>query len=343
MSLPVLRAIHKLVEGGGIVAGPKPTDDPSLADDQAEFTKLVGELFGDGSGIHHIGKGIVYAGADLHSVLSALPLAPDFDYTKSEADTQLDFVHRKLSDGDLYFVDNRSDKAEQVKATFRVAGREAELWHPDTGQTESAPFTVSEYRTTVPLALEPWGSVFIVFRKPTRQTSRIVPMKSETMLASIDGPWTIDFQPDRGAPASITEDKLTSWTNSGDAGVRYFSGTGTYVKTINAPSGWFATGAHIWIDLGDVRNLAEVAINGQDLGQVWHTPFRVDATAALHPGENEIAIEVTNSWVNRLVGDEQPGAVRITFADEKPYNSSSPLQPSGLLGPVCLIQEKSTE
>jgi hypothetical protein len=336
MSLPVLRAIYKLVEDGAIVTGSKPTNDPSLADNQTEFAKLNNALFGNGSGVHHVGKGTVYA----DSAIAALHLAPDFDYTKPEKDIRLKFVHRKLADGDLYFVDNRSNQIEQVNAIFRVAGYEAELWHSDTGMTEPASFTIADGRTTVPLKLDPWGTVFVVFRKPTNETSRIMSAPVETLLTTIDGPWTVDFQPDRGAPVSSSLERLASWTDSLDAGVKYFSGTATYTKTIDAPVDWFASGAHIWIDLGNVYNLAEVSINGQPLGQVWHTPFRLDATVALHPGENEISIRVTNAWVNRLIGDEQPNAVKITFADEKPYNANSPLQPSGLLGPVVLVKDK---
>lgn len=95
----------------------------------------------------------------------------------------------------------------------------------------------------------------------------------------------------------------------------------------------------MWIDLGDVENLAVVTVNGQKLGEVWHAPYRVDITSAFLPGTNEIKIEVVNLWVNRLVGDEQPGATRITFADVKPYKANSPLLPSGLLGPITLLRE----
>jgi hypothetical protein len=107
MSLPVLRAIHKLVEDGAVVAGPKPTDDPSLADDQVEFHQLTDELFGDGTGVHQVGIGTVYAGWRISDVFRDLGVEPDFDYTKPESDTRVLFVHRKLVDGDLYFVDNR--------------------------------------------------------------------------------------------------------------------------------------------------------------------------------------------------------------------------------------------
>jgi len=337
MSLPVLRAIHKLVQDGAIVAGPKPTDDPSLADDKAEFPKLNEELFGDGTGVHKVGKGTVYAGQGLADVFNALKVAPDFDYTKPESDTRLLFVHRKLAEGDLYFVDNRNDRDETVDASFRVTGKAPELWHAETGNSEPVSYTIADGRTTVPLHLEPWGTVFVVFRKAPKAASRTLPKVVETQLATVDGPWNVSFQPERGAPPSITLDKLSSWSDNQDAGVRYFSGTGTYTKTIQAAADWFKKGAHLWIDLGDVKNLAEVTVNGKSLGIVWHAPYRVDATSALKPGANEVTIKVINAWVNRLIGDEQPDATtKYTFADVKPYKANSPLLPSGVLGPVHL-------
>ena len=338
MSLPVLRAIHKLVEDGAVVAGPKPTDDPSLADDQAEFQKLNDELFGDGTGVHKVGKGTVYAGQSLTDVFNALKVAPDFDYTKPESDTRILFAHRKLTEGDLYFVDNRNDRDETVDASFRVTGKAPELWHPETGNSEPASYHIADGRTTVPLHLEPWGTVFVVFRRATNATSRTLPKVVETELATVDGSWKVSFQPGRGAPASITLDKLISWSDSPDAGVKYFSGAGTYTKTIQASPDWFKKGAKLWIDLGDVKNLAEVTVNGKSLGIVWHTPYRVDATSALKPGANEVSIKVINAWVNRLIGDQQPDATtKYTFADVKPYKANSPLQASGLLGPVRLL------
>jgi hypothetical protein len=335
MSLPVLRAIHKLVEDGAVVAGAKPIDDASLADDQAEFQKLNDELFGDGTGVHTVGKGTVYAGQSLTDAFSALKLPPDFDHTKPESDTRILFVHRKLTDGDLYFVDNRNDRDETVDATFRVTGKTPELWHGETGKSEPVSYNIADGRTTVPLHLEPWGTVFVVFRKPAKANSLTLPKVVETEVATLDGSWNVAFQPGRGAPASITLDKLISWTDSTDAGVKYFSGTGTYTKTIQASPEWFKKGAKLWIDLGDVKNLAEVTVNGKSLGIVWHAPYRVDATSALKPGANELSVKVINAWVNRLIGDQQPDATtKYTFADVKPYKANSPLQASGLVGPV---------
>ncbi len=338
MSLPVLRAIHKLVEQGAVVAGAKPTDTPSLADDQAEFSKLNDELFGDGSGVQTVGKGKVYAGKNAEFALKTLNVAPDFDHSKPEADTRIVFVHRKLSDGDIYFLDNRNDRDETVDASFRVTGKAPELWHAETGKSEPVSYKIANGHTTVPLHLEPWGTVFVVFRSPTTMTARTLPKAVETRLTTVDGPWRISFQEHRGAPESVTLDKLTSWSESADAGVKYFSGAGTYTKTIQASADWFTPGGTVWIDLGDVKNLAEVMVNGMPLGVVWHAPYRVDVTKALKPGANEVSIKVINAWVNRLIGDQQPNATKFTFADIAPYTADSPLLPSGLLGPVEVVR-----
>ena len=340
MSLPVLRAIHTLVQDGAVVAGPKPTDDPSLADDQAEFAKLSSELFGDGSGAHKVGKGTVYAGEDLGEAFNALHLSPDFDYSKSNSDSNVEFAHRKLKDSDIYFIDNRSTHDESIDAVFRVAGKQPELWRAENGTSAPGSFKIAGGRTTVPLHLEPWGTVFVVFRKPTSGSSRVLPTVQEATVTTVSGPWNVAFQAGRGAPASITMNELSDWSQSSDPGVKYFSGVGTYTTTVQASPDWFHKGAHLWLDLGDVKNLAEVTVNGKSLGQTWHAPYRVDATTALKPGANEVTIKVVNAWVNRLIGDEQPGATKYTFADVKPYQANSPLLPSGLLGPVTLIREE---
>jgi hypothetical protein len=137
----------------------------------------------------------------------------------------------------------------------------------------------------------------------------------------------------------ITVDKLASWSDSTDEGVKYFSGKGTYTKTIEAPSEWFASGESVSIDLGEVKNLAEVSVNGKPLGILWKTPYRVDVTHALKPGKNTIEIRVTNAWVNRIIADRQPNVTKTyTFTSPKFYKADSKLVASGLLGPVKVIR-----
>jgi hypothetical protein len=220
MSLPVLRGIHNLVTHGAVVAGWKPTDTPSLADDAAEFKKLNDELFGDGTGVHAVGKGKVYAGQNAEATLKGLSVAPDFDHTKPQSDTRILFVHRKLADADIYFLDNRNDRDETVDASFRVSGKAPELWYAETGQSKPASYSIADGRTTVPLHFEPWGTVFVVFRKPAKEKSLTLPKPVETELTTVDGSWNLNFQPGRGAPASVTLDKLISWSDSPDNGVK---------------------------------------------------------------------------------------------------------------------------
>jgi (4-O-methyl)-D-glucuronate---lignin esterase len=264
---------------------------------------------------------------------------PDFEHTKSQTDTTLLAVHRSLADGDLYFVNNRNDRDEDVEATFRVSGKEAELWHADTGLREPASFRIANGRTTVPLHLEPWGAVFVVFRKPAARSARTLPAARERPLATLEGAWELGFQAGRGAPEHLTLDRLASWSTSADTGVKYFSGTGTYTRTIEAEPSWFAPGAQLWLDLGDVQNLAEVSVNGTNLGVVWKKPFRVDMTGAAKAGPNRIEVRVTNLWVNRMIGDRQPQApAQYTFTRPVFYKARSPLLPSGLLGPVRVLQ-----
>ena len=117
--------------------------------------------------------------------------------------------------------------------------------------------------------------------------------------------------------------------------MKYFSGTATYTKTIDFSASTLGDGAHLWLDLGEVKDVAEVSVNGKYLGILWKEPYRVELSGALHPGRNEILVQITNLWVNRMIGDQQPWSLKkYTFTDFTPYKADSPLLPSGLLGPV---------
>ena len=336
MSLPVLRKIRDLVANGATVVGGKPIDTPSLGDDASEFQAIVGKLWPADSNASP--KGHVFD-KPLAGVLTSMNIEPDFTFAPNKPDTELLFVHRKLHDADLYYVDNRRDRPESLTASFRIQGKEAELWHADTGLIEPASYHTSEGRTSVPLELEPWGTVFVVFRHMSQSASRTLPKAVERTLQSVDGPWDLEFQSDRGAPAHATFDKLTAWNENNNPGIKYFSGVATYVKTVQADSDWFKRGSRLWLDLGDVKNLAQVSVNGQQVAIVWKAPYRVDLTAVLKPGVNELRISVVNAWVNRMIGDRQPGVThKIAFTSPEFYKADSPLLPSGMLGPVQILQ-----
>ena len=346
MRLPVLQQLSDFVDRGAVIVGSKPTDSPSLADDEAEFHKIANRLWGSSGpgsrGMHKLGKGRVYFGMSANEVLEALGVARDFEYTKPEADAAVMFVHRRLSDGDLYFVDNRRDREEIVDATFRVDGKTPELWDAATGESQPVSYRIANGRTTVPLHLDPDGTVFVVFRKPASAPSLTIAEAQKTPLSAVTSElnrnWTVKFQPGRGAPEGedgVSFARLGSWSDSSNAGVKYFSGTATYSKLVDIPADAIRAGAHLWLDLGEVREIASVSVNGHDLGIVWKAPYRVDITGAVAAGTNQINIRVTNLWVNRMIGDQQSWSLRkYTFADFTPYKADSPLLSSGLLGPV---------
>jgi hypothetical protein len=247
------------------------------------------------------------------------------------------WIHRRLGDADIYFVGNQRDRADEVLASFRVEGKPAELWHPDTGGIEPSAYTIADGRTTVPLRLDPHGSVFVVFRGTASAPTRTRPRPTATVLATLAGPWSVAFPPNWGAPARLDLTSLSSWTASADPGVKYFSGTATYTKDVQAPAAWFRPGARVVLDLGKVKEIAQVSVNGKPLGILWKAPFQADVTGALKPGANRLEVKITNLWPNRMIGDQQPSAAkRYTFTDYKPYTKDSPLLESGLLGPVTV-------
>ena len=155
--------------------------------------------------------------------------------------------------------------------------------------------------------------------------------------------WTINFPSGWGAPPSVNMTTLQSWTDSPDPGVRYFSGTATYHNTVQVPPSLLTPGHAIWLDLGNVREVATVAVNGKQLRTVWHRPYLVRIDSALHAGANQLSIDVTNLWPNRLIGDLQPGAKQYTKTNVHTYKPDSPLLPSGLLAPVRVYAVTQTQ
>lgn len=332
MSIPVLRKINTLVKAGATITGVKPTLAAGLSDNQEEFDNLVNAIW-------NANNPKVFTGKTIEEIMRALNIAPDFSYDNKNV--KLLYVHRKAADRDIYWVNSRSNTGENVEAVFRVAGKVPELWHAETGKTEPVSYAIANGMTKVDLHLQPNDAVFVVFRNHAAKTALTLPAKQEKQLMTIEGSWKISFQKDRGAPATAIFDKLVSYTENSDAGIKYFSGTATYSKTITADKKWFANKIALWLDLGDVKNLAEIIVNGKSLGIAWKKPFRVDVSHALKAGDNKLEIKVTNLWVNRLIGDAQPGVIhKITYTTMPFYQANSKLLPSGLLGPVRIVAEK---
>lgn len=335
MTLPVLKRIEALAEAGATIVGQPPQSTPSLGDDQSAFLSLIKRLW-SGQNITVVGKGRVIASDNVENALASIGVDPDFQLIQSQPDSEVLFVHRALEEGDLYFVNNRKNRAESLVARFRVSGKIPEIWRADTGTISPASYRMDGDHTVVSLEMAAEESFFVVFREQATEEARFVPAAALSDVAELGGNWDVAFQAGRGAPQSITLNTLASLSEHALPGVKYFSGVSTYTKQFSLPEG-VEPGQRLVLDLGNVADIAEVTLNGKKLGQVWHAPWQLDIGSALVPGENRLRVDVANLWVNRLIGDAQPGSDKMTFTTFPTYVRTAPLRKSGLIGPVKLL------
>ena len=333
----ILQKIKELLQAGACVIGPAPKYSPSLSDYPAADRKvqaLASELWGDQTeSVRTIGKGRLFMPAtSLQPVLEALNVKPDM---RVNSGTPVLFIHRATDEGDIYFISNQSENPVDINPSFRVAGKLPELWNPLTAEIRLLPeFTCADGVTTVPVRLEGFESSFIIFRKkgtPVKTTARNYPVKE--VLATVTSPWQVDFEKGkRGPEEAVTFPALQDWTESTDPSIRYFSGKAIYTNRITLDE---LPQKALYLDLGKVMVMAKVKINGQYVGGVWTTPYRLPVGDFLRKGENLIEVEVVNNWRNRLIGDASlPEKERGTWTNVNPWNADSPLQSSGLIGPV---------
>ncbi len=331
MTLPVLTKLGELVKAGMKVVGAKPERSPSLSDNPDAFNYMVNEIWSHPN----------VSTKPLDAVLSEMKVQKDVDITGNKAErgpAPVLFVHRQTETGDLYWLDSRSADPNEATVSFRITGKVPMLWHPETGKTERVSYQIKDGRTIVPLKFDPWESYFIVFGEKATATAYTKPAVTESLVAQVSGAWKVGFQEGRGAPTQTTLDALASLHENADPGIKYFSGTAAYQNTLTVPA--LPKNARYLLDLGEVKNLAEVVVNGKTVGTVWKKPFRLDITDALKAGSNTVQVRVTNLWVNRLIGDAQPGVTnKITYTTMPFYRAESPLLPSGLLGPVRVVAQ----
>jgi hypothetical protein len=336
ITLSTLQQIASLATAGATIVGVAPESSPSLKDDKATFDALVRRLW-SGESTTKVGQGRVIAGKDVEAALAATGVGPDFSYTKPQADTEIPFLHRRIEAGDVYFLSNRRNRPEHVEARFRVVGKAPQVWRADSGVAEPVSYRIEGSETVVPLDMDAEESFFVVFRTPTTATAATVDKPAPSPAATLDGSWDVTLQPKLGGSTSIKLAALGSLSEQANPAVKYFSGVSTYTKDFELPKG-VRPGTPLLLDLGKVGDLAEVVVNGKPIDTAWHAPYRLDIGSATKRGGNRIEIRVANLWVNRLVGDAQPGATQTTFTAGSTYRADAPLRPSGLIGPVQLLR-----
>lgn len=391
-----VRRIGELVRAGGAVICARPKCSPSLQNYPAcdtEVARLAAEIWGEGNeAVRTLGAGRLFANGDLWPALRALGLDQPLSIVRGTNAAAVRVLERRDDAAQFFFVANPTDNAARVSVSFRVAGFQPEVWDADDGTIQPAPnWRIQNGRTEVDLDFPGADSVFVVFRIPTSVTGACAPEPVEIASAEIQGPWKLEFPGSR----RIELPRLVSWTELEDPVVRYFSGTAKYRVVFHIDAGWLTSEVAdsdarrmglrrlpdgkanskgeqvVRLDLGQVADLATVRLNGKPLGVLWRAPFHVDLGNAVRLGENLLEIDVTNTWHNRLVGDEQepsdlewgtartfqkiqvgrplvhfpswlfdksarPSGGRSTFVTWNYFTKEEPLLPAGLLGPVRL-------
>ncbi|TDQ16569.1 glycosyl hydrolase family 2 [Algoriphagus boseongensis] len=315
VTLKVLKKLQSLADSGVKIIGEKPIKSPSLSDSDAEFQALANQIWAKSN-----------VGPDVK-----IGSSPDVQI--SETAHKILFRHRTSPERDIYWLNNRSVEPTTAKVSFRIAGKKPLLWNPINGETKEVSYKIENGRTEISLPFESWDAFFVIFEGESPVNSFSAKAKTESEILVLEGSWNVMF----GNKESEFQ-SLGSWSENSDPDIRYYSGNAFYQKEFFIPEKEIETS--YFLDLGEVKNLAEVSVNGEVLGIVWKTPFKVDITKAMKGGKNLLEIRVVNTWVNRLIGDSQEGAKKTTFTTMPFYQANSPLVPSGLLGPVRIFKSK---
>ncbi|HEY4414984.1 MAG TPA: glycosyl hydrolase [Verrucomicrobiae bacterium] len=358
MSVAVIKKLRELVRDGATIVGAPPEKAVGLENypnADVEVQQIATELWGDLDGKtrteHRFGQGRVIWGKSAREILLADGIKPDFTYAnQGQHPEDFDYIHRTDGDTEIYFVINRKNRPVTEPFTFRIAGKQPEIFDPVSGDIQTAKvFQSTDGSTTLPLRFDRFGSCFVVFRKPI--TTETVG-KSESnfpklvLRQKLVGPWNVAFDPAWGGPTNAEFAKLTSWTQRPEAGIKFYSGKATYSKTFDLnDANDLAKSKRLCLDLGNVKEVAEVRLNGKKLGILWCFPWRVDITDAVKPTGNVLEIDVINLWANRVIGDlGLPADQRFTKTHEAfrfdMLTKTTPLLSSGLLGPVTLQQDE---
>lgn len=336
MTYSTLTRLKALADQGGLIVGKKPVSTPSLSDDQEKFAQLVDQIWSKPNVLDeetsHLDTTLVHLGMTQDVTTASDALEND----------KLMFVHRKLEDGDLYYVNNRTTDALKEQVTFRVSGYTPEIWNPVDGSTRQVSYTVKNGVTVIDLDLQAEESLYVVFVNPSKVTHHIVMKPKVINREVVSGPWSVKFEKGLELPKPMKLDHLAPLEQSSDPKVKYFSGTTSYKATMHITKLPNKNEA-LWLDLGKVGDVAQVFVNGQEVSTLWYSPKQVDISAYVKQDENALEVKVANLWVNRLIGDKQPGANPVTWTAAPTFKPDAELRPSGLIGPVTLVTKENLQ
>ena len=338
----LLAKIRELVKEGIVLQGPAPLRSPSLQNyPEADYQvrEMAEEMwqrktYAFAEKVKY-GKGMIYPNASIEQIMADYGIQPDF--TVSDPMLPVLFIHLTTPEGEIYFVSNQSNETIFFDANFRIKGKQPELWNPLTSEVRILPEQKQlTGATSIPMVMSPFESSFVIFRHPIQEVKTNKNYPDAVCVASVKGPWTIEFEENRGGPKEpVVTDVLFDWMESENPQIKYFSGNAVYKTSFEINR---IPETPVYIDLGKVMVMAKIRVNGVDAGGVWTTPYQINITDYLKEGVNELEIEVVNCWRNRMIGElSMPQSERFTYHSAANIKADSEMQSSGLLGPVQVI------
>lgn len=338
----LLAKIRELVKEGIVLQGPTPLRSPSLQNyPEADYQvrEMAEEMwqrktYAFAEKVKY-GKGMIYPNASIEQIMADYGIQPDF--TVSDPMLPVLFIHLTTPEGEIYFVSNQSNETISFDANFRIKGKQPELWNPLTSEVRILPEQKQlTGATSIPMVMSPFESSFVIFRHSIQEVKTNKNYPDAVCVASVKGPWTIEFEENRGGPKEpVVTDVLFDWMESENPQIKYFSGNAVYKTSFEINR---IPETPVYIDLGKVMVMAKIRVNGVDAGGVWTTPYQINITDYLKEGVNELEIEVVNCWRNRMIGElSMPQSERFTYHSAANIKADSEMQSSGLLGPVQVI------
>jgi hypothetical protein len=342
MSAQVLAKIKQLKDQGAtIIFNTAPSAAPGLLDNDRLIKQTAAALFeGDNSN----SKGKLIKGAYTDETLDRLGIARDFIASDSAGNRAQDIAwnHRRGDGFDVYFISNQEEKGRTISISLRMTGKVPEIWDPLTGEMRMAGnWEIKNGRTLLDLKLPVNGSDFIVFRQATQFESSNTHRNQPTVIVKkeLDKSWVVKFDKSFGGPVQpVPFNALTDWTKNASDSIKYYSGTASYSQQFTWNGG---DTKDIYLEMSGVYNLADVYVNEVHCGVAWTFPYRVNISKALKNGINNMRIDVSNTWANRLIGDHAlPEDKRITWTNAVYRLDGKPLLPAGLTGQVQIVAIK---
>ncbi|MFV8341299.1 glycosyl hydrolase [Flavobacterium sp. XS2P39] len=357
ISLQVAEKIVALVKQGATVfIAEKPVRIPGLHSDvdKGKWQNIVNEIWGgipDSKEIKNsgtswkLGKGNVIQLPYLGNDFSEIGIQQDVFFPKlnREETTTIDWTHRSTPQEDIYFLSNQKEVKTEVLVSFRVSGKTPELYHPVSDKTTALKNWKTENgRTIIPLQFDKNESYFVIFKdvkEPQKKSVTGQNWSDFETVETLSENWAVQFDPKFHGPSETVETAaLFDWSTATNDSIKYYSGTAIYKKDFS----WKGkSNGKIWLDLGKIANIAEVSVNGKDCGTLWTYPYKVDISEALKKGKNTLTIKITNTWANRLIGDQKLSKEdRLTWTTAPFRLEGRDLLKAGLLGPVTIVKEK---